>query len=402
MFTRYKRSLIHLCQTVKVIQNDPLSERNTCLLLQLQLLKKILYVEKKISQHRDVLKQQKSFFKSKKTLLLSKSDAQQFQASISEQNNIIDEYQHVLSTFKTIGDALAYIYLDKWDIKPQAFKQSPGFLSGKSGLKWELKVFKLVFSMGGIALLNDLTNCLRYGDISIVRNKQSVMIEVKSGHKHNARIRRQVAALKNMRNYLNSGKSDKKHSYLGEETKRLEIHSPEINHIDELKRIIKSALTCQTGYCLEQVEEGLYYGVTNQNSNNLITALTKITGYRNSNRFIVSYVNELKYTGIGYYPFSLSIYDPKEWYAFSSGELFIIVLANLGVIEKKLQSHGLSVNFDAGKPFPLEITPKEANNIGKYLVGRHFLGRLFSEFISLDWFLDEIICQFNTDTNAIN
>lgn len=402
MFNSYRRSLIDLYQSVRALQRNPLSERNTCLPIQLRLLKKIIYIERRISQNRDILKQHNVRLKSKRAFSLSEAEVQLIKDDISKRYALIDEYQNLLLTFRTIGDALAFIYLDKWDIKPQAFKQSPGFVSGKSGLRHELRLLRLVFSIGGVALLNDLTNCLRYGDISVVRNQRSLIIEVKSSHKRNARIRRQISELESMRDYLNYGISDKEYGFKGEKVDRVLIHSPEIHHMDELNQVIKRAISSPTGFCLEQVEHGLYYGATYLKTENFVNALTQIAGVRNSNKFIVCYVNELKYSGIGYYPFSLSIYDPNAWYAFCSGQLMVTVLASLEVIEDKLQSHGLYLKFDFRQDFALEITNIDPNSIGTHLVSKHFLGRLFSEFLSLDWLLDEIIYQSNTDVNTKN
>ena len=393
MFSRYKGSLIQFCETVRAIQKNPVSEASACLHLQLKLVEKIVYIENKISQLRISLRQQHMLLKSKKIFPLEKNEAQVIRDNILFYDSLIDEYQHVLRTFKTIGDALAFIYIDKWDIKPQAFKQSPGYLSGKAGLKQELKMLKLVFSAGGIGLLTDLTNCLRYSDIVIVKNKRIIFVEVKSSHHENARVRRQITELKNMRNYLKNGKSDKKHSYLGHPMIRRSIHSDEINHMDRINNVIKNSLSSQSGFYIEEVENGLYYGVVthpNQDIPSFHDALKSI-GIKNSNKLIVSFVNELKQTGIGYYPFSLSIYDPKSWYEFCSGEIMIVGIVNHKIIQDRLRTHGLSIRFTLENEFALEISHEDPKILDKNLISRHFFGRLFSEFLSLDWLITEII-----------
>ena len=74
-------------------------------------------------------------------------------------------------------------YFDKWDIKPQSFKEPPGFVSEKAGLNFELRILRLVFSSGHVEILNDLTNCLRYGDVSILARGRKLIVEALSGHR---------------------------------------------------------------------------------------------------------------------------------------------------------------------------------------------------------------------------
>jgi hypothetical protein len=119
------------------------------------------------------------------------------------------------------------------------------------------------------------------------------------------------------------------------------------------------------------------------------------------NSLIICLVNELKYSGLGYYPFSLSIYDPNAWYDFCSGKLGIIVAADTRVIEEKLSCEGISLKITAEwNKFPVELTglgSNAGNKNNKMLVGGHFFGRLFYEFLSMDWLLDEVIYRYHHD-----
>jgi hypothetical protein len=57
----------------------------------------------------------------------------------------LDDLRDLMFVFRLIGDAIAYTYLDRYDIKPLAFKDSPGFLTHKSGLRLELYCLRAVF-----------------------------------------------------------------------------------------------------------------------------------------------------------------------------------------------------------------------------------------------------------------
>lgn len=71
---------------------------------------------------------------------------------------------------RQMGDSIAFSYFNKYDLKLLCWKQSAGFISGKKGLDKELKIFKSYFESGEFAILNDITNSLRFGDITISKN----------------------------------------------------------------------------------------------------------------------------------------------------------------------------------------------------------------------------------------
>jgi hypothetical protein len=86
-----------------------------------------------------------------------------------------------MGLLKAIGDGVAFLYLSKWDLKTMVFKEKPGFISGKEGLSLERRVLREAFARGGFAILNDLTTCLRYGDLTVPGAEGFMIIELKSG-----------------------------------------------------------------------------------------------------------------------------------------------------------------------------------------------------------------------------
>jgi len=142
-----------------------------------------------------------------------------------------------------------------------------------------------------------------------------------------------------------------------------------------------------------EVEPGLHYLATFiADPKALSTLRDKPPG-----SLIISSINELKYNGMGYYPFSLSIYDPADWYDFCLGKLVLIIAVEMKTIKDKLASHGISVDItgDWGT-YPITLTSSGVNKEpSKSLVGGHFFGRLFYEFLSLDWMLEEWIYRRN-------
>ena len=393
MYGYYKASLLKLRHLLCELQLGPFSNRQTCLLIQEEVLKRIMRIEKKIREHRRLLKELRRHLGSKKKSTTDKTIARRLKDNISWHHGRIKEYQLLLITFRTIVDALAFIYFDKWDIKPQSIKEPPGFVSEKAGLKFELRILQLVFSLGHIGILNDLTNCLRYGDVSILARDRKLIVEAKSGHSGNARTQRQKSELENIVNYLTYGRSDKL-PYIEADVQRVATHGPETDHRDQLNCIISRAHRSIGKYCLEEVELGLYYGATYVANTDMFGPLLS----EPPGSLIISLINELKYSGLGYYPFSLSIYEPTAWYDFYSGNLMIIVAIDTKVIEEKLSREGISIKLTAEwDRFPVELTSLGSKARNKSLIGGHFFGRLFYEFLSLDWLLDEMVYRYHHD-----
>ena len=173
---------------------------------------------------------------------------------------------------------------------------------------------------------------------------------------------------------------------------RIPLHSHEVHHREKLNSIISTALKNGVGY--EEVEEGLHYLVSTGAIPNA-SDLPKSKCYRTG---IISFVNEIIYNNAGYYPFTLSISDPEALYEFYRGCLFIVVLVDYGVIRKKFSSQGLEAEILSDKDCILEIrnVDQTEGDWRYHRIARHLFGRLFAEFLSLDWLLQDISYQMKT------
>jgi len=382
---------LRMCSLLHEVRLDPVGEKQKCLVLQEQLLATLMRIEKNVRRHRSELEEIRRYLSMGREVSIDKPEANRAKRAIALHRTRIKEYQLLLVTFRGIGDGLAFTYLDKWDIKQLALKERSGFISGKSGLKFELKILRLAFSLGNVALLNDLTNCLRHGDITILSKGRRLFVEAKSGRRQDTRAKRQESKLKDIVHYLTSGKSDKFHAVGGHEGEftRLPIHGPELNRRDELNSVIASASHSPDSCSMVEVEPGLHYLASYTAHPKALSTL----GSKPPGSLIISLINELKYDGMGYYPFALSIYEPRDWYDFYSGKLMLVVVVETKAIEDKLSRHGISVDIreDWGN-YPITLTSKgSGRESSKSLVGGHFFGRLFYEFLSLDWMLEELV-----------
>jgi hypothetical protein len=108
----------------------------------------------------------------------------------------LDICERVARQFRCVGDALAWrvFGFEREYITTLARNQSPGMMAGKPGLAAELALTEKVWKEDDqFALMHDLTNCLRIGDISVFTDDGPKQIEVKTNAKrHNSVQNRRI------------------------------------------------------------------------------------------------------------------------------------------------------------------------------------------------------------------
>ncbi len=284
-------------ERVQEIHKNPGSKTAECLVVQMQLLEKVIYLEQRIRECRKRIKELNRELGQKNHSPVKALDSRLLKTQVAQIHRTIHEYRGLIWTFKNLADGLAFTYLNRWDIKPITFHQGSGFLSGKSGLKAELMLLRRVFRDGEVALLNDLTNCLNTGDICIASDGVPYLFEVKSKPSHTPRTERQRSRMRFLEQYFDEDKAEGLYG-TRHEVSRFAIHSPEVDRIYDLNRIIEAARTAQAGYCFEEVEDGLYYGATYSNDDHIVDTLVARHG---PGKLIVSMANAWKRQVVGYY-----------------------------------------------------------------------------------------------------
>jgi hypothetical protein len=270
-----------------------------------------------------------------------------------------------------------------------AFKAAPGFIADKSGTKLERRILEEAFKRGIIAIQNDLTNCLRYGDITMPHEGTVQVVEVKSGEVDWPRNERQKQDLVKISDYL---RNDKVQGLYGmdETIRRHSTETAEVNHTAIINQLITRSYS--EGNVLAEVEEGLLYHVAVDPSSDEISRA--IEGKEPG---LAMMVNELKFNNVGYFPFTLSLFEPEHWFDFYRGEFVICVFVDLAVVRRKLGAAGWKVSIleDEWPPWALHLTNPTGSDDkpSEIKVSRHFFGRLAAEFVSLDWILKESISR---------
>ncbi len=104
-----------------------------------------------------------------------------------------DVCERVARQYRCVGDALAWrvFGFQRKQIIALCQNASPGVMAGKKGLAAELDLVEQARGAGQFAILHDLTNCLRIGDVTVFGNDDSFeTIEVKSDSKRRSPAQR--------------------------------------------------------------------------------------------------------------------------------------------------------------------------------------------------------------------
>jgi hypothetical protein len=195
MLARYKKSLIELFKSLHELRRDPLGKRRIALEIQEDLLKRIGRAEYLIKNIRKANVEIKTTFSHRGN---SREQSIELKQRFNSGEIKIDQQKILISVLRSVGDAVAFIYGDRWDLKQMALKESAGFITGKRGTRLERKILRRAFAAGATVVMNDLTHTLRHGDITVFRpdlwpegGSPFFLIEAKSGRGGNkARAKR--------------------------------------------------------------------------------------------------------------------------------------------------------------------------------------------------------------------
>ena len=353
MFRYYSRTLGRLHRKLHELKAAPYSNSSLLLAIQEELIKKIKYVEARI---RD-----------------AKSRPDPELASV---------YQHLLHALKSIGDGLAFLYIDRWDIKPLARNHRPGFISGKTGFRQEAKVLRTSIQNGPV-LLADLTNCLRHGDIyAFKENGDPLICELKSS-RGGGRAHRQMKRSRRVADYLNTDRAEG--TILKD--KLLIRRSLSIDLVERVYDANKAiALALSEGFGASSPEEGVVYLVDHGTNTEL--ALEHISSLKNP---AVWYLNALKGVATDFVPLALSITDSEGFVRFLDGSLMITVVIDTATISRSFNSKGFEVDYLDDLDWFMKIHKGEGAPLQ---ISRNFMGRVACEFLSLNWLIEELTQRY--------
>jgi hypothetical protein len=362
--------------------------------IQRYILRLILHTEKKITDKKEELKELKATLRTKSS---SKEKSKNIKTKCSGLQKSIDDYYFLLYVWRCFGDGIAFKYLDKWSLKRLMFnsnnpdiKQSSGSIGGKKGIVNEFELLLEAKANGVPALLCDLTNTIRHGDICLLGASDPYVIEVKSSDNTNKRVKRQLRSIDIIHSYLKNDAGD----IAGVEgMQRVELIVEERHHNDSINIAIDSAVSGKN--CSINPEKGVYYIGIDVGSNPDYGAL--LSGIKEPMIFLLNEAKTKKNWG-NYYPFTLSIKSAASLFAFLKGDIYLITVLDSGVMKEMAEDIGYKLEIIESKDvegFKLTKNVSEAEEPFTGIVSGHFVGRLGFEFLSLKWF-------FENEKNLLN
>jgi hypothetical protein len=385
----YKRTLISLFKKVRELQADPIQNRLTALDVQEELLRCIGRAESRIRRTRKVTGDIKARLSKRGN---TRQESAYFKAVLDAGQLRVSQQKTLISVLRSIGDAIPFIYGDRWDLKQFTLKEDAGFITGKRGSRLERSLLRRAFAIGATVVMNDLTHTLRHGDITVFRpdlwpkgGSPFRLLEAKTGRGGNrARAERQKAAAKEIIKYITQDRREVD-GYLWE---RVPASEEPQYHADTFTKLAATLPRC--GWVLEEVEPGLHYllwdGVPNEERDKVTRPLLEKIG-----PMLQLGVNEMQDASLGYYPFPLSIRDPDVLFRFYNNEFLANVFVSMDQVNAALADRGFRVTITNDVSFPWSASlPDYLNEETGLKVGFYPLGRLASEFIRLDWLLKSL------------
>lgn len=382
MIARRRIAFLRLCAILRSIEAD-LGNFDAVRALNLGVLKEILRDEGHIRRVRAL---QTELTRRLKTERPTKTEALVLRKQIKRHRDTIDRYENQLFIWRCIADGMVYAYISTFNVKHAYFdtatpsvKPEAGFIGGKAGLSNELAMLLLAVEHRVPAVLSDITNIIRYGDICLLGANDPYPVEVKSRHGLNQRGKRQEAKLNELATFL---KNDVATGFRGmPEVRRVEYGIPHRDCLADLNACIQSARS--DGWNVVCPERGLVYAATFRGA--LPDDLFESLGMTQPVVFLPN-GDKMDRAWAPYLPFTNSIRDLQDLYDFVVGKLYLVVIVDAAVVCDRLAVPGWKASLieHVGSTILMEHAASGA----KIAISSQFFGRLGLEFMSLDWFVE--------------
>ena len=301
--------------------------------------------------------------------------------------------QDVIYYWKTFGDAIAFIYLDRFALKHVHYnvhnlspRSNAGFISGSAGFAREVDAMRLILNAGYPCVLTDLTNTIRYGDVCLLHGPDPLLIEVKSSKTKGRRATRQRANLKALTEFYRTDQLDGFRGF--PRVQRLAMRTEYKTFTAEFNQCIQTAY--DEGYAIASPEDGLHYVAITKTRIPVSHILQQVK----ADEPWVFVPNQWKSEQgwAPYYPFTLLIEARRALYEFILGRLFIVVFLDSAVIRRRIAEMGYVPEIVHDSETPLRAT--ETDGDAEARISQHLLLRAALEAMSIDSILQVGIERF--------
>lgn len=381
-YGQYRDSILEVVSMLRRLEAD-LNDYDLLLDLQRKLIRLICATERQVVG----LKQQRAALKAhRRSGRHGKTESAILKVQAAEVSDALETAQHMLFIWRCFGDGIAFLYVNKYALKHMLYdstdysvKQHAGALSGKRGFRLEWKILHKVLQRGVPAVLCDITNTLRYGDICVLVGPDPYPIEVKSSANRNARVDRQLDGLKQLHDFL---ATDEAANFRGlKHVKRVAAPVSTVNHAAAMNSCIE--LARNAGFAQTSPENGLTYFCIRDPE--LVGKLDFGLGHRK----LLMFLNEPKTecSWAPYFPFTLSIRTAEALYEFISGEMSLAVLLDTTALVQMFAERGLDAQFVDHAHWEIVVSRQGADRCSGPMsaISKPLFTRIFLEFEPLSW-----------------
>lgn len=382
MIARRKTTFLRFCGLLRDIEADK-SNLAAVKELNIGLVRQILGDEKCVKHYRSHGKELRRRLRNDRP---SREGAALLRKQIATCDRIVGKYLDQLYIWRCIGDGLAYAYIDTFNMRQVLFetadysvKPEAGFISGKDGFADELWWLIEAIKHGVPAVLSDITNSVRYGDVCLLGGPDPYPFEVKSHpSRRNQRGKRQAAKLAELQKFL---EEDVAVDFRGSPYVRREATEMDSNCcIEQMNQCIQSARP--GGYSICCPEPGLIYAAIDGDID--LSLIFDNKDMEQSSLFILN-IEKSEKRWVPYLPFVNGIRDTNVLFDFILGNMSLLVLVDAAYLCKQLAMPGWKVSMIE---HPTMIILFEHESGGTFASSKQFYGRFGFEFMSLRWFVE--------------
>jgi hypothetical protein len=256
----------------------------------------------------------------------------------------IVDHQYWLYVLRCVGDAMAHMYLPSLALRHCSRGAPVGFISRKTGARLERHLWRTVFRRTkAAAILCDLTNCLRIGDICLLSPEGTYeFAEVKQpGHIGNARTHRQSERASIIMQYLATDRSDK--IIPGQTLTAFAGTVSRASHADAVSELFAQARSEGAAWC--DPEEGLRYVIRDvESAASVEPCIPKTSG---PDKPIVWYVTATSECWPHFTPYMLSLRAPLDAVEFAGGRFSLTVFVNTDYVIRYCATRGYKAAFSS-------------------------------------------------------
>ncbi len=385
------------------IQSDP-GNLSPVRVLQSFLLRQVITAEYRIKR----LKKAQARIRALKRKGSTKQRSSLLKSLDSKAAERIADLHQLIFLWKCFGDGLAFAYQSPYSLKhlffdgDYAVKSDAGFFLRKAGFMQEYRLLRKALSMNVPAILSDLTNVIRHGDVCLMGAADPVPLEVKSSSNRNARTSRQSEQLRVLHDFF---RDDGASNFRGvPNTKRVAVSAPLVSYEALINQCMSDAWV--NGLSAQSPEPGLTY-VCAQNDGRRDEGVMKLLAqYPTSTTMFVTLTPESSWLPHKSFTASLS---PANTVLFMQERLAVLVVIDLVALKRLLDERGLEPVIIMDGTTAIQISPRKNKERGKaegqgiaddwhervgvFRISEfHFL-RNATQFESLRWFADTLAEQ---------